>query len=50
MSDDDFDESDMFEYGNAFKTVSLAGTYLVDGMTMLWFSISLQLMLGDTTW
>ena len=44
-----FITSDIFIYGNLARTLGLAATYWLDGLTMLWLSISLRRMLRKTT-
>ena len=45
----DFSETDIFIYSEAALTLVYACTFWLDGLTMIWFSISLRLMLNQTT-
>ena len=42
-------DSTIFVYANLGRTLGLAATYWLDGLTMLWLSISLRRMLRKTT-
>ena len=44
-----FITSPIFLYGNISRTIGLASTYWLDGMTMLWLTISLRIMLRKST-